>query len=135
MNSLKFRDAVERVVTTFFESVIAYLLATQWTDDTFMQGLATAAIVAGANAVKMLLTLWVPVIANPIYDVAYRVASTFVVAFAGSYASAEWFDIIDASYAEQALTAAATAGLALIKAVLASRKPDTITPASLALAA
>lgn len=134
-STLKFRDAAERVVTTFFEAVIAYLIATSFTDSTFWQGLLVTVVVAGASAVKMLLTLWVPRFQNPIYDVAYRVFSTFVVTLAGAYMSATWFDLFDATFAEQAGYAALTAGLAVLKAVLAAPKANTVTPASFALAA
>ena len=115
--------------------MLGYLIATSFTDSTFWQGLAVTAVVAGASAVKMLLTLWVPVISNPIHDVTYRVASTFVVTFAGAYASATWFDIVNTSTAEQAGLAAITAGLAVLKASIAAPRPGTLTPASFALAA
>jgi hypothetical protein len=134
MASIKFRDAAERVVVTFVQAVLGYLVATSFTDSTFWQGLAVTATVAGASAVKVLLTLWVPVITNPIHDVTYRVASTFVVTFVGAYSAATWLDIVDTSTAEQAGLAAITAGLSVLKASLAAPKPNTITPASLARA-
>lgn len=134
MNSIKFRDALERVVTTMIEAVLAFLISTSFTDDAFWRGLVVVVVVGAANAIKMLLTLWVPTFTVWWHDMAYRTASTFAVTLAGAYASASWFDITSTAFAEQAAFAAITAALAVLKSIVARLRPATVSPASFALA-
>lgn len=131
---VSFLDAVERVGTTFVQAIIVYVLSTSFTDELFWQGFLTAVVIGAANGVKVLLTVWVPTFTNWWADTAYRVVSTFVSAFAGSYVAVEFLDIGDLSYAAQAAGAAAMSALVVLKAVIALRRPPGITPASLVTA-
>jgi hypothetical protein len=132
---LSVADIVERVVTTFLQAAVAYALVTPLSDDRFAEGLLVVLIIAAANLVKIGLTTWVPTFTNWWVDAAYRVASTFVVSVAGSLVAIEWFDIVSMDFWKQVVGAAFAAALALLKAILAARRPNTVTPASLALAA
>jgi len=126
-------DLVERVGTTLVEAVAVYIVATPIIDEEFYRGLLVALVIAAANVIKVGLTSWVPLITNRWADLGYRVVSTFVVAVAGSLASVEWLDIIDMGFWRQTVHAAAIAGLALVKGLVAMRmRTATITPASLA---
>lgn len=129
----RFLDVAERVGTTFLEALIVYVIAglADVGGDGFWRGLTVAAVVAGANAIKVLLTTWVPTFNSWPADTAYRAASTFVVAAVGGLVSVEWFDLLDVSFWRNIGLAGATAGLAVLKAAVASRRPPGVTPASL----
>lgn len=133
MDSIKFTDAAERVLVTFVQALLGFLIATPFDSVGFWQAFALAGVIAAANAVKTLLTLWVPTFKTFAADLVYRTTSTFLVVLAGFYAGAQWVDIIDYDWSKSAAYAALVAALAVLKGTIASAfVQDTITPASLA---
>lgn len=127
-------DTAERVGTTFAEAVLVYVIAGLTADNTadaFWRGLLVAAVVAAANAIKVLLTTWVPVIDSWLWDTVYRAVSTFVVAAAGSLVSVQFLDLVDIGFWRGVGLAALTAALSVVKSGIASRRPPGVTPASL----
>lgn len=129
-----FLDAVERVSVTFLQALIVYVLAAPAIDDGFLRGLATAVVIGAADGVKVLLTVWVPTFRSWWADTAYRTGSTFVVAFVGQVAAVEVLETIDLSWIQNVAISSGMAALAVLKAVIARRRPPGITPASLVTA-
>ena len=126
-----FLDAVERVTATFVQALIVFVLAAPVIDDGFLRSLLTVAIIAAADGVKVLLTVWVPTFDTWLADAAYRTVSTFVVGFAGQVAAVEVLDAISLTWAQNVAISSAMAALAVLKALIARRRPPGITPASL----
>lgn len=136
MDSLTFRDAIERVGSTFIQVVLAFLIATPFDSVGFWDAFAVTIVVGLANAVKMLGTLWVPKFKSFVADLLYRVGSTFTVTLAGFYASSEWLNLVNEDWHRDVAYAAGVSALAALKGSLAlAYRPNTITPASLAKAA
>jgi hypothetical protein len=136
MDSLTFRDAIERVGSTFIQVVLAFLIATPFDSVGFWDAFAVTIVVGVANAVKMLGTLWVPTFKSFLADLSYRVASTFGVTLAGFYASSTWLDLVNEDWHRDIAYAAGVSALAVLKGSLAlAYRPGTITPASLVKAA
>lgn len=136
MNNIKFTDAGEKVLTTFVQTVLAFLIGTRFDSVGFWEALGLTCAVAGANAVKTLLTLWVPVIQNFWLDLTYRVGSSFLVTLAGFAVGAEWLDLIRFDFWQASAYSAGVAALAILKGAIAKKfVDDTITPASFAKAA
>lgn len=136
MDSLTFRDAVERVGSTLAQVILAFLIATPFDTVGFWDAFAVTIVVGVANAAKMLLTLWVPKFKSFVADLLYRIASTFAVTLAGFYASSTWLDLVSEDWHRDVTYAAGVSALAVLKGSLAlAYKPNTITPASFAKAA
>jgi hypothetical protein len=129
------RDTGERATSTLVEALIVYVLAAATTGSEFWAGLVTVAAITLANVVKSALTFWIPHPTSWWLDVVVRFAWTFVISIAGAVASSTWLDLGDQSWWSRVIHAAAIAGLAIVKGILAKNKLHTLTPASFALAA
>ena len=135
MDSLKFTDAAERVLVTFVQALIAFLIANPFDGPGFWDALGLSVVIGVANAAKMLLTLWVPILTGFWADLSYRTVSTFVVGLAGYVAGAAWLDIVSYDFWRSVAYSAGLAALAVIKGGLAKLiAPNALSPASLASA-
>lgn len=126
-----FLDTAERAGTTLIQAAIVYVLAAQAIDGEFWRGLAVACVIALVNVLKAAMTSWMPTPEDWRADMLVRTFWTFAVSLLGSLASAGWLDIISISFWRSVLLSAATAALAVLKAIFARRYPDTLSPASL----
>lgn len=126
----RFLDLAERVGTTFIQSLVVWLLAAESIDTLDIKILLAAAIPAGINIVKVFLTSWMPQPTNWLADMLVRVGWTFGIGVTGAAATGG-FDIYSVSAWQAVFIGAATAAGAVLKALVARRLSDTITPASL----
>jgi hypothetical protein len=124
-------DTAERVISTFIQSAIVFVLAADGLDASRWQAFVAATIPAVLGVVKGALTTWMPQSQNFRIDALIRTLWTFALSVLGLIA-ADGFDLLDADAWTIALTAGATSALAVVKAFVARPRPDTITPASLA---
>lgn len=130
------RDTVERTVMTVLQSAIVFILAADTLDTSWWKAALAATLPGAFNVIKQAVTTWMPTLTVWWQDAAWRTVSTFVVTVAGT-AAAAGFDLFSASAWKVAALSGVTAGLALLKSIIAKRYPytDTLTPASFARAA
>ena len=131
-----FRDTAERVGLTFVEAIITFAvlsggLSLSW-ETVIGSGAVTAALVVLKQAV---FSFTPPTVAGNLFlDTVQRVAWSAIQG-AITVAAADAFDWTDGSAWKAAGAAGLMAALTLVKALIASRRQGTITPASLAPAA
>lgn len=123
------RDTAERMVSTFIAAAATWLMAAGTLDATWVQSLAAASIAP----VIVVLSSALPglVYTGPVWwiDALVRVIRSFLQGFVGAVAvDTAMFDV---DTLQAAAIAGGMAALAAIKAIAASRIPNTITPASL----
>ncbi len=126
----RFLDLCERVGTTFLEALVVWLLAADQIDKLDYKILFAAAVPAAFNVVKVFLTSWMPQPTNWLLDMLVRVAWTFGLGVSGAAATGG-FDIYSVSAWHALIVGAGMAAGAVLKALVAKRISNTITPASL----
>lgn len=129
------RDAAERILSTYVESFVA-LLAVTTIGDLDLSGLAAVGWAAVPAVLTLARTLLVELLDRPsrsvswLRDTVERAAATWGASFVAVLA-AGWGDKIDLSVFQSAAVAALPAGLAVVKAAVASRVGDRSTAALL----
>lgn len=125
------KDTEERVIATVIQSLIVFIAASGPLNASVWKSAVAAVIPGVINVLKQALTTWTPQPQSWFGDTSLRAIWTFAITFLGAY-SANGLDLFNASLAKMAAMGGFTAVLAVIKAAIAKRVPNTITPASLA---
>lgn len=128
------RDALERVLSTILQTALPFLGAAMASDQEWWRGLVAVLFPAVGTTILAVLSATFPPIKSYVLDVVFRLVRTILAVVAGAWA-ADNFDVLNMTGWRAIGVSVGTAVFVFVKAEIARRKANTITPASFAKAA